>query len=159
MKFALLVYGARETFGGASRAIHDPAAYLTLDTGTARLLAHYRLRAPERTTTIRLSGNDPTRSTGPATEHHETLSAFFLIESEQEETVLEIASQLPAVRLGATVEVWPLIETAGNHEHRPESRHPTLHEPPPAFSDLRQRTQHAYTLALAHQTPPRTEDI
>ena len=57
-------------------------------------------------------------------EHHGTLCALFLIESELDETVVEIASQLPAVRLGATVEVWPLIETAASHEHRPESRHP-----------------------------------
>jgi hypothetical protein len=124
MKYALLVYGARETLGGSSRDVHDPAAYLALDTGTARLVAHYRLRAPERTTTIRLSGNTLTRSTGPAAEDHETLSALFLLESEQEETVLEIGSQLPAVRLGATVEVWPLIETAGKHEHQPEPHQP-----------------------------------
>ena len=120
MRYALLVYGARETLSGASTAVHDPAAYRELDTGTARLLAHCRLRAPERTTTIRLTGNNPTRSTGPAAEHHETLSALFLIESEQEETVLEIAGQLPAVRLGATVEVWPLIVTAATHEPQPE---------------------------------------
>ena len=124
MKYALLVYGERETLDGASTAVHDPAAYLGFDTGAARLRAHYRLRAPERTTTIRLSGNNPTRSTGPAAEHDETLCALFLIESELDETVVEIASQLPAVRLGATVEVWPLIETAASHEHRPESRHP-----------------------------------
>ena len=124
MKYALLVYGARETLDGERRAVHDPAAYLAPDTGTARLLAHYRLRAPERTTTIRLSGNTPTRSIGPAADHDETLRALFLIESEQDEPVLEIACQLPAVRLGATVEVWPLIETAASHEHRPESRHP-----------------------------------
>ena len=124
MKYALLVYGARETLDGERRAVHDPAAYLAPDTGTARLLAHYRLRAPERTTTIRLSGDNLTQSTGPAAEHHGTLCALFLIESDQEETVLEIASQLPAVRLGAAVEVWPLIETAANHDERPESRHP-----------------------------------
>ena len=118
MKYALLVYGARETLGG-ERAVHDPAAYQEVDSGTTRLLAHYRMRAPERTTTIRLSGNSPTRSTGPALERRETLCAFFLIEGEQEETVLEVASRLPAVGLGATVEVWPLIETAAS----PESRH------------------------------------
>jgi hypothetical protein len=123
MKYALLVYGARETLGGASRDVHDPAAYLALDTGTTRLLSHYRVRAPERATTIRLTGNNPTRSVGPVTEHH-TLCALFLIDGEQQETVLETASQLPAVRLGATVEVWPLIETAANHDDRPESRHP-----------------------------------
>jgi hypothetical protein len=124
MKYALLVYGERETLGSASGAVHDPAAYDALDTGTASLLAHYRLRAPERTTTIRLSGNTPTPTAGQAAEHHDTLCALFLIESEQEETVLEIACQLPAVRLGATVEVWPLIETAAIHGHRPDSRHP-----------------------------------
>ena len=121
MKYALLVYGARETLGGPSRAVHDPASYLELDTSPARVLTHYRLRAPERTTTIRLSEkNDLIRSTGPAVEHRETLCALFLIESEQDEPVLEIACQLPAVRLGATVEVWPLIETAASHNHRPE---------------------------------------
>jgi hypothetical protein len=119
MKYALLVYGDRETSDGASRAVHDRAAYLALDTGSTLLLAHYRLRAPERTTTIRRSGVNLTRSTGPAAEHHETLLAFFLIESEQEEPVLEIASRFPAVGLGATVEVCPLIETAANHERPP----------------------------------------
>jgi hypothetical protein len=120
MKYALLVYGQHETLDGAGRAVHDPAAYLALDTGNARLLAHYRLRAPERTTTIRLSGDNLTQSTGPAAEHNGTLRALFLIESEQEETVLEIGSQLPAVRLGAAVEVWPLIETPGSREHGPD---------------------------------------
>jgi hypothetical protein len=119
MNYALLLYGARETLGSENRAVHDQAAYRELDTGPARLLSHYRLRAPERTTTIRLSGNNLTRTAGPAAKHDQTLSALFLIESEQEEAVLEIASQLPAVRLGATVEVWPLIETAAS----PESRH------------------------------------
>jgi hypothetical protein len=52
---------------------------------------------------------------------HETLRALFLIDSEQEETVLEIAGQLPAVRAGATVEVWPLIETAANHDDQPRT--------------------------------------
>ena len=96
MKYALLVYGARETLDGERRAVHDPAAYLALDTGTVRLLAHYRLRAPELTTTIRVSGSNPTRSTGPATVHREPLCALFLIESEEEEKALEIASELPA---------------------------------------------------------------
>jgi hypothetical protein len=116
MKYALLVYEARETRGNASRAVHDPAAYRDLDTGSARMLAHYRLRTPERTTTIRSSEPDtPTRSTGLADAHNEMLRALFLIESEQEEAVLEIAEQLPAARLGATVEVWPLIEIAAGH--------------------------------------------
>jgi hypothetical protein len=124
MKYALLVYGVRETLGAESRAVHDPATYRALDTGTARLLAHYRLRAPERTTTIRLAGGNPTRTTGPAAEHRETLCALFLLDSDQEETVLQIAAQLPAVRLGAIVEVWPMIETAATHQHRPESHQP-----------------------------------
>ena len=123
MRYALLVYGAREALDGERRAVHDPAAYLALDTGPARMLAHYRLRAPERTTTIRLTGTNPTRSAGPATDHRETLRALFLIESEHEEPVLEIAGQLPAIRNGAIVEVWPLIETAGSHEHRSKRRH------------------------------------
>jgi hypothetical protein len=124
VKYALLIYGDDASLGGAGTTLHDPAVYLSLDTGAARILAHYRLRPPERTTTLRRSGNDLTRSTGPAADSHETLRALFLIESEQEDSVLEIAAQLPAVRLGATVEAWPLIETAGRHDDRRHSGHP-----------------------------------
>jgi hypothetical protein len=123
MQYALLVYADRAVLAEAGRALHDPTAYFAHETGPARLLAHYRLRSPEHTTTFRFSGDELTQSPGPAVENHETLRALFLVEGDREDAVLEIAAQLPAVRSGATVEVWPLIETSGGHDRHSAARH------------------------------------
>lgn len=42
----------------------------------------------------------------------EALRALFLLESDDVEAVLRLAGELPAIHLGGSVEVWPLIEPA-----------------------------------------------
>ena len=130
MKYVLLVYesstGWDELPSTDKRDLHDRAPYEALDTGSVNLLAHYRLRAPQQTTTIRLANGDLTRTEGPATKRHEALRALFLLESDDAETVLNLASELPAIRLGGTVEIWPLIEPSppgrGGHDRRSWAR-------------------------------------
>jgi hypothetical protein len=100
------------------RALHDPEPYRTIESGSARVLAHYRLRAPGLTTAIRLVDDEIIRSEGPAVEAGEKLRALFLIEGDDAEAVLDFAAQLPAVRLGGVVEVWPLIEPDGHRGRR-----------------------------------------
>lgn len=132
MKYALLVYdsstGWNELPSTDERELHDRAAYEGLDTGSVSLLAHYRLRPPQQTTTLRLANGKLTRTEGAAAETHATLRAFFLLESDDAETVLNLASELPAIRLGGSIEVWPLIEPAphgsgGHHRSRWARRH------------------------------------
>jgi hypothetical protein len=75
------------------------------------VLAHYRLRPPEQTTTIRRVEDEIARTQGPSgAAREETLRALYLLESDDPDAVLELASRLPAVRIGATAEIWPLIE-------------------------------------------------
>jgi hypothetical protein len=75
------------------------------------VLAHYRLRPPEQTTTIRQVGDEIAQTRGPSgAARDETLRALYLLESDDPDAVLDLASRLPAVRIGATAEIWPLIE-------------------------------------------------
>jgi hypothetical protein len=129
MKYALLAYGKSDgDESGESnrdsmtaeekRALHDSGVYAALS-GSADLLAHYRLRTPRLTTTVRLSDNELTRTEGPMDEAMQSLCALFLVESEELEAVVTLAGQLPPIRVGGRVEIWPLIEpdTRGRHRH------------------------------------------
>ncbi len=40
----------------------------------------------------------------------EALRALYLLESDDPAAVVDLAARLPAVHMGGTVEVWPLIE-------------------------------------------------
>jgi len=124
MNYALLVYIAPESLRGLTQedklSLHSGDQAAT--PAAASLLAHYRLRPPRTATTLRLHGDEIVKTDGPAAEAREGLRAFYVLESDEPDAVLDFASRLPAVRLGGTVEVWPLIEpspqTGEHHGHR-----------------------------------------
>jgi hypothetical protein len=74
------------------------------------------MRPPRHTRTLRLVEGKLESTEGPATETARTLRALYLLDSD-DETVLHVASQLPAIHLGGCVEIWPLIEPAPQPEH------------------------------------------
>jgi hypothetical protein len=121
MNYALLIYITPELMEGLSteetRSLHGDheAAAST----SVRVIAHYRLRPPQLTTTVRRDGNTVGRIEGPSSETNEGLRALYLLESDQPDAVLDFASQHPAVSIGGTAEVWPLI-APGRHDQ--ESR-------------------------------------
>ena len=118
MKYALLVYSQeswdtlpleqRRSLHGAHRPLQEERH--TLAPSSARVIAHYRARPPQHATTIRGVGDDMTRTKGPARAAGETLRALYLLESDNPAAVDEFATSLPAIRIGGTVEIWPLIE-------------------------------------------------
>src|SRR5713226_3668741 len=112
MNYALLVYIAPELLRGLSSedklSLHGGGQPAT--SASASLVAHYRLRPPRTATTIRLNGDEIVKADGPSVEMREGLRALYVLESDEPDAVHDFASRLPAVRLGGTVEVWPLIE-------------------------------------------------
>src|SRR5262245_47246609 len=119
MKYALLGYdtdGALEGLAredkralhGGHRALHDEV--VAGATASVNVIAHYRFRPPRLATTIRLGADEVIRTEALAAGASEALRALYLLESDDPEAVLELASRLPGVRMGGTVEVWPLTE-------------------------------------------------
>jgi len=120
MKYALLGYDTggsldglppeeKRILHGAHRSLHDDVQ--TAASPAVAVIAHYRLRPPRHTTTVRLTGDDIVTSEGPSAAASEALRAIYLLESDDPDAVLDLAARLPAVRMGGTVEVWPLIES------------------------------------------------
>jgi hypothetical protein len=119
MKYALLGYDTdgsldrlppeeKRTLHGAHRSLHDDVQAASPDVA---VIAHYRLRPPRHTTTVRLTGDDIVTSEGSSAALSEALRAIYLLESDDPDAVLDLVARLPAVRMGGTVEVWPLIES------------------------------------------------
>lgn len=118
MKYALLVYGdeswdrlpagQKRHLHQAQRALHEEQHASVSDSVT--VLAHYRLRPPDKTTTVRLVGNEIARTDGPSKTTSEPLRALYLLDTDDPDAAFELASRLPAIRLGGTAEIWPLIE-------------------------------------------------
>jgi hypothetical protein len=134
MKYALLGYNTEGSLDGLAaeekRALHRAHRTLHDDVQAAasssvRVIAHYRVRAARETTTVRLAGAEVVRSEGPSAEASDALRALYLLESEDPDAVIDLAARLPAVRMGGTVEVWPLIEPA----HDARGRHGDVSSP------------------------------
>lgn len=119
MKYALLAYDTqgfldslpaedKRSLHQAHRALHDE--HEAAAASSATVVAHYRLRPPRLTTTVRVAGDEILKAEGTSIEASEALRALYLVESDDPDAVLDLVARLPAVRMGATVEVWPLIE-------------------------------------------------
>jgi hypothetical protein len=129
MNYALLIYISPEQMQALSaeetRSLHGDRE-ATAST-SARVLAHYRLRPPQQTTTLRRDGDTITQTEGPASQASEGLRALYLLESDDDDAVLDFASQHPAIAVGGAAEVWPLIAPGRldreHHGHRGRRQH------------------------------------
>jgi hypothetical protein len=118
MNYALLVYVIPGSLRGLSsedkRSLHGEHQVAA----STSVIAHYRLRPPRLATTVRVDGDQIVKTEGPSAETSECLRALYVLESDEQDAVLDFASQVPAVRLGGTAEVWPLIEPDGHARER-----------------------------------------
>jgi hypothetical protein len=118
VKYALLVYGdeswdqllaeERRSLHAAHRRLHEE--HHAFPAASVHVLGHYRLRPPAKTTTIRQIGDEIAKTQGPSDLGPETLRALYLLESDDPDAILDLAGRLPALRIGGTAELWPLIE-------------------------------------------------
>jgi hypothetical protein len=118
MKYALLGYdteGALEALAaddkralhGGHHALHDEHEAAS---GSVTVIAHYRFRPPRLAATVRLVGGETVTTEGPLAESSASLRALYLLESDDRDAVLDFARQLPALRMGGTIEVWAVTE-------------------------------------------------
>jgi hypothetical protein len=74
--------------------------------------AGLRLAAPDTATTVQVQDGKTLTTDGPFVELKEAVGGYLLLEADDLDAAIELASQIPAARLGGAIEVRPIV-TAG----------------------------------------------
>ena len=68
------------------------------------------LDAPETATTVRVQDGRTLTTDGPFAELKEAIGGYFFFEADDLDAAIELASRIPAARMGGAVEVRPVVE-------------------------------------------------
>ncbi len=69
-----------------------------------------QLQPPEAATTVRVQDGRTLTTDGPFVETKEAIGGYLLFEAEDLDAAIELASRIPAARMGGAVEVRPIVE-------------------------------------------------
>jgi hypothetical protein len=69
-----------------------------------------QLGPPETATTVRVEDGRTLTTDGPFVETKEALGGYLLFEADDLDAAIELASQIPAARMGGAIEVRPIVE-------------------------------------------------
>jgi hypothetical protein len=110
MKYALLIYSSdnvrkiadedRESVNGEYEAIFKSPG----------ILDGLQLQPGESATTVRVEDGQALLTDGPFVDAKEYLGGFFLLEADNLDAATEMATRVPAARMGGAVEVRPVME-------------------------------------------------
>ena len=115
MKYVMLIHQ------GTTPTPRDPEAWATLSEAEQRQVwADYQavnetpgvtpglgLAVPETATTVRVENGKTLTTDGPFVDTKEALGGYFVFEADDLDAAIELASRVPAARLGGAVEVRP----------------------------------------------------
>jgi hypothetical protein len=68
------------------------------------------LQPPEAATTVRVEDGKTLVTDGPFVEVKEALGGYLVLEADDLDAAIELASRIPAARMGGAVEVRPIVE-------------------------------------------------
>jgi hypothetical protein len=69
-----------------------------------------QLESPETATTVRVSDGETLTTDGPFVATKEALGGYLFFEADDLDAAIELASRVPAARMGGAVEVRPIVE-------------------------------------------------
>ena len=69
-----------------------------------------QLQPTETATTVRVRDNRTLATDGPFAETKEALGGYYLLEADDLDAAVEVASRIPAARMGGAIEVRPVVE-------------------------------------------------
>ena len=69
-----------------------------------------RLHDPDTATVVRVANGETLTTDGPFVEMKEALGGYLFLEADDVDAAIELASRIPAARLGGAIEVRPLGE-------------------------------------------------
>ena len=114
MKYLCLVYLDEQTWNALSRSEYDALVGEILDfraelRSNGRLIVADALQHVQPATSLRVRNGTVAVTDGPFAETKEQLGGFYLIDAEDLNDAIRLASRIPSARLG-TVEVRPIKE-------------------------------------------------
>jgi hypothetical protein len=77
---------------------------------TAGVSPGVQMQSPEAATTVRVQGGKTLITDGPFVETKEALGGYLFFEADDLDAAIDLASRIPAARLGGAIEVRPLVE-------------------------------------------------
>jgi hypothetical protein len=84
-------------------------AYQAINENPA-VTAGLQMQAPETATTVRVQDGQTLTTDGPFAELKEAIGGYFFVDADDLDAAIEIASQVPAARMGGAIEVRPIAE-------------------------------------------------
>jgi hypothetical protein len=69
-----------------------------------------RMQSPESATTVRVEDGKTLTTDGPFVAVKEALGGYLFFEADDLDAAIELASRIPAARLGGAIEVRPIVE-------------------------------------------------
>jgi hypothetical protein len=113
MQYALLIYtkpGTVESLSPAEREALSLEYYALRD--EPGVLSGAALQPVTAATTIRLADGKPLVTDGPFADTKEVFGGYYLYEADNLDQATEMAARIPALRLGGTIEIRPLMGKA-----------------------------------------------
>ena len=111
MKYATLIYskpGSHEALPEAE--YKDVFAGYTALSDDPRCVAGGQLQPVETATTVRVQNGNTLTTDGPYADTKEVFGGYYVFEADNLDEAIELASRIPAARLGGAIEVRPLVE-------------------------------------------------
>jgi hypothetical protein len=110
MQYALLIY-AEPGYGDALPEAEREAVLADYSAlaDDPRTIASAQLHPVEAATCVRVAGGRTLMTDGPFADTKEVLGGLYLFEAANLDEAIELAAQIPAARLGGTVEVRPVV--------------------------------------------------
>jgi hypothetical protein len=69
-----------------------------------------QLEPAEAATTVRVEDGETLTTDGPFAETKEAIAGYLLFETDDPQAAVEVASRIPAARMGGAIEVRPIVE-------------------------------------------------
>jgi hypothetical protein len=118
MKYMLLIYQGTTPVPGTDAweqlsqeeqgAVY--AAYKAVNETPGFTPGSVQLDSPETATTVRVQDGRTLTTDGPFAELKEAIGGFAFYEADDLDAAIELASRIPAARMGGAVEVRPVVE-------------------------------------------------
>jgi hypothetical protein len=69
-----------------------------------------QMQPPETATTVRVKDRETLTTDGPFVEIKEAVGGYLHLEADDLDAAIEVASRIPAARMGGAIEVRPIVE-------------------------------------------------